>query len=202
MNNVLYHGSNHKIDKFSDEFAGRIGAPDAEGPGIYLTNSKENAAMWGSIIYTVTLSPRNVITNLKPAVKANKSKLKELLDLQGEDYTLLRVDDVEKDKWLAINDAIKYSDTEDEVFHSIRQEQYVGVPRRFMRDMTKIGYDALKLYKEGFQFDDVDEVYHYVVYNPDVIEIIKKEDVSNLQEVKKIVREIIKKEVCKIIDSE
>ena len=192
MEQIFYHGSDHKIDKFSDEFAGKIDAVDAEGPGVYFTNSKENAAMWGKFTYTVSLNPRKVITNAKSANKANKADLKSLLDM-NEDYSLLRVEDIEEDKWLAIEAAIRYSRTEDEVYHSIRQEQYVGAHRRFMRDMSKLGYDANRLFKKGFKFNDVDKVYHCIVYNPEIVKIIGVERNDNLGEVRKVIREVMSK---------
>jgi hypothetical protein len=191
MDNVFYHGSNYEISKFSDDFIGIDGAILAEGPGIYFTNSKENAEMWGKYTHTVILRPRKVITNLKPANRVNRADLKKFLDM-SLDYIVNRVDNVEKDKMLAIEDAIKYSRTEDEVFHSLRQEQYVGAHKRFMKDMSSLGYDAAKLYKKGFKFNDVDKVYHYVVYNPEIVEIVKVERNKNVEEVRKLVKKIIK----------
>jgi len=196
MNGVFYHGSNSKIEKFSDEFAGKIGVPDAEGPGIYFTNSKENAAMWGKLTYTVNLAPRKVITNMKSASKANRRDLKKFLDMiSDEDYANNWSSDIETDKLMAINEAIKYSDTEDEVWHSLRVEQYNGAPQAFMRAMSKLGYDAMLLYKKGFEFNDVDKVYHCIVYNPENVEIISVEKNGNTEEARKIIKNIIKEEI-------
>lgn len=192
MDNVFYHGTNYEIKKFSDEFAGKVG-PDAEGPGIYFTNSKENAMMWGKLIYKVILNPRKTITNQKTSHAANKKDLKKLLDIKGEDYILMRTENVELDKIMAINEAIKYSETEDEVYHSIRQEQYSYAPQNFMRNMTKIGIDALILYKKGFEFNDVNKVFHCLVYNPEIINIVDVEKVNDLSEVKKVIKNTINK---------
>ena len=194
MESIFYHGSDSKIEKFLNDFAGKVGAIDAEGPGTYFTNSKENAAMWGKLTYTVTLNPRKVITNTKPANKANRRDLKKFLDMvNDDDYANNWSSDIETDKLMSINEAIKYSDTEDEVWHTLRNEQYNGIPQTFMSAISKLGYDALLLYKEGFEFSDVDKVYHCIVYNKDIIDIVKVERNDNVDEIRKIVKETIKK---------
>jgi hypothetical protein len=194
MQEIFYHGSNSDIIKFSDEFSGKIGAADAEGPGIYFTNSKENAAMWGKLTYTVKLNPRKIITNQKPSYKADRKDLKKFLDMiSDEDYVNNWSPDIETDKLMAINEAIKYNNTEDEVWHSLRREQYNGAPQSFMRAMSKLGYDANLLYEKEFKFDDTDKVYHCIVYNPKIVDIIKVERNNNIEEiVRKSVRKIIK----------
>lgn len=195
MQGIFYHGSNYEINKFSDEFTGRIGAPDADGPGIYFTNSKENAAMWGKFTYEVKINLRDFITNKKKSTQADRIKLKEFLDNKGEEYIDNRSSDIEKDKIMAINDAINYSETEDDVWHSLRNEQYNYAPQGFMRAMSKIGIDGLVLYKKGFHFDDVKKAYHCIVYNPESIEIL---NVANNQieentkkKIKKLIRETL-----------
>lgn len=194
MDNIFYHGSDSKIEKFLNDFPEKLGAINAEGPGTYFTNSKENAAMWGKLTYTVTLKPRKVITNTKQASKANRRDLKKFLDMiDDEDYANNWSPDIETDKLMAINEAIKSSNTEDEVWHSLRSEQYNGNPQGFMSAISKLGYDALLLYKEGFEFSDVDKVYHCIVYNKDIIDIVKVERNDNVDEIRKIVKEAIKK---------
>ena len=160
-----YHGSNHEITKFSDEFAGGPKSIDAEGPGIYLTNSRENAEMWGKYTYELILSPRKFITNQKPSSKANRIDMKKFLDMKGdEDYANNWSPDIETDKLMAINEAIKYNETEDEAWHSLRREQYNGVPQAFMRAMSKLGYDMMTL-KKDFDFGDVFEFREWLVKN-------------------------------------
>jgi len=194
MEGFFYHGSNSKIEKFLNDFHGKVGAIDAEGPGTYFTNSKENAAMWGKLTYTVSLNPRKVITNTKPANKANRKDLKAFLDMiDDEDYANNWSQSIETDKLTAINEAIKSSDTEYEVWHSLRNEQYNGNPLGFMKAMSKLGYDAQLLYKEGFEFSDVSKVYHCVVYNKDIVKIIKVERNSNIDEIKKIIKKAVNK---------
>jgi hypothetical protein len=199
MEGVFYHGSDSKIQKFSDEFAGKIGAINAEGPGIYFTNSKKNAAMWGKLTYTVYLRPRKVISNTKTASQANRKDMKKFLDMiNNEDYVNNRSPNIKTDKIMAINAAIDYSDTEYEAWHSLRAEQYNGAPQQFMRAMSKLGYDATLLYKKDFEFNDVDKVYHCIVYNPEIVEITNVERNNNVEEivrksVKKIINEIVNK---------
>lgn len=187
-----YHGSDHKITKFSDEFAGAINAVDAEGPGIYFTNSLENSEMWGKFTYTVYLNPRKVISNIKPASRASRKDMKKFLDMiSDEDYVNNWSPNIETDKRMAIDAAIEYSSTEYEAWHSLRSEQYNGAPQQFMRAMSKLGYDATLLYKKDFKFNDVDKTYHYIVYNPEIVEIITAERNRNVEEVRKIIRNVL-----------
>lgn len=51
----LYHGSNRRFDKFDMSYFGHTD-DGFYGRGIYFTNSKSEAAEYGNIIYTVTLS--------------------------------------------------------------------------------------------------------------------------------------------------
>jgi len=198
-----YHGSDHEITKFSDEFVSGPNAKDAEGPGIYITNSKDNAAMWGKYTYELILSPRKFITNQKPSSKANRIDMKKFLDMKGdEDYANNWNPDIETDKLMAINEAIKYNSTEDEAWHSLRREQYNGVPQAFMRAMSKLGYDMMTL-KKDFDFKDVDTTYHYIVYNPEIIEIVGVERNSIEENAKKAVRKVIKEVIeGKLLSSE
>jgi len=196
-----YHGSNHEITKFSDEFAGGPKSIDAEGPGIYLTNSRENAEMWGKYTYELILSPRKFITNQKPSSKANRIDMKKFLDMKGdEDYANNWSPDIETDKLMAINEAIKYNETEDEAWHSLRREQYNGVPQAFMRAMSKLGYDMMTL-KKDFDFGDVDATYHYIVYNPEIIEIVGAERNSIEENAKKAVRKLIREVIDENINN-
>jgi len=179
-----YHGSDHKIKKFSDEFTGREGTESAEGVGIYTTNSKENAKMWGNYIYSLVLKPRKVITNMRLASEIDKEEMKRFLDLiDDENYTINRAEDIESDKWASIEDAINYSETEDEAWYSLAYEQFTNSHQELLRAMTKMGYDMVLLKKgEEFKFDDADKVFHYIIYNPDIIEIVgvekKKDEIS------------------------
>jgi len=186
-----YHGSDYKINKFSDEFAGAMEADDAEGPGIYFTNSRENSEMWGKFSHEVILNPRRVITNERKATEVNKEELKAFLDM-SEEYVVNRSEDEESDKWMAIEDAIQYNKTEDEVWHTLRYEQYGNSPQLFMRAMTKLGIDAMVIHKNDFDFNDVNEVYHYIVYNPNIVDVVNINSVSiNEIKIRKYIRKII-----------
>lgn len=58
---ILYHGSKHKIEKFTDEFVGK--GHDQEGPGIYLTSNKNDAWTYSEENYIYTIDAD--INNLK-----------------------------------------------------------------------------------------------------------------------------------------
>lgn len=167
---IAYHGSDIEIDKFTNKFVSNDNV-NASGPGIYFTNSIQDAMQWGKYIHKVILRPRNIVTNEVPAEKVNRKALMTLLN-NVEDYSLNWAEDLESDKKIAIQSAIKYSDTEDEVFDNLRNEQFNYNLQGFMNAMSKIGYDMLKLKKDFTELRDVKIPYHYIVYNPSIITII------------------------------
>ena len=182
-----YHGSDHQINKFSDEFAGGEGTESAEGAGIYFSNSKENAKMWGKYIYTVVLRPRKVLSNTKPASEVDENELKAFLDtIEDEDYISNRHQDIESDKWASIQDALAYNDTEDEVWHTLAGEHFTS-SQELVRALSSFGYDMQLLHKKDFKFNDVNEVYHYVILNPKIVKIVgvvkKVGDTSDYEDV-------------------
>jgi len=190
MNFQAFHGSDKEIKKFTDIFAGGEKSSDAEGPGIYFTNSHDNSEMWGKYTHEVILSPRKVITNQKPASEVNRQDLKMFLD-QVEDYATNRAMDEEEDKWMAIEEVVKYNNTEDEVWHSLRNENFNQQPQEFMRAMAAVGYDAMVIRKgPEFDFEDVDKTYHYIVYNPDIVEVVSIKR-NSVEEVRKFVRKVL-----------
>ena len=61
---IMYHGSDHAFNKFTDEFVGGENANDQEGAGIYFTTSEEEANRYGRYIYKVELKPRKLIDDV------------------------------------------------------------------------------------------------------------------------------------------
>ena len=53
---VLYHGSPYMFDKFTISKMGSGSGQQIDGWGIYLTNSKQSAEIYGKYIYEITLS--------------------------------------------------------------------------------------------------------------------------------------------------
>lgn len=130
---------------------------------------------------------------MKSAKRVNKAELKKFLDMiDDEDYANNWDENIERDKIMAINEAIESNKTEDDVFHSLRRQQFNYAPQSFMRTMTKLGYDMMTLYKKDFHFNDVDKTYHYIVYNPEIIEVVGVERNSIEENSKKAIRKIIK----------
>jgi hypothetical protein len=59
---TLYHGSSYSFDKFTTSKMGSGSGKQIDGWGLYLTNSKESAKIYGKYIYEVTLSKGNDVT--------------------------------------------------------------------------------------------------------------------------------------------
>lgn len=173
---IAYHGSNHEINRFTNNFISDENI-NASGPGIYTTNSIQDAMQWGDNIHKLILRPRKFISNEVPAEKVDRNMLMVFLN-NVEDYSINRDPDIEIDKKMTIAEAIKYSKTEDEVFDSLRNEQYNYDLQGFMEAMIKIGYDMLKLKKDFTELTDVEVPYHYIVYNPDIISITGVKKIS------------------------
>lgn len=188
MEGIFYHGSKHKVDKLSDEYVGGEKATDQEGPGIYFTTSKENASMYGKYIYTVELNPKKILGK-KKSTSVSKFDLIKLIKMK-EDWEMNAQDwseNPEVGARKAAEAAIEYNDTDKDVFLQIWIDFYRYNGREYVRNMAKLGYDGVFIPKE-------DGINHVVVYNPSIINIVDVE-VSEIEEIRKIVKETINKVV-------
>jgi len=77
---ILYHGSPYKFDKFTTSKMGSGSGEQIDGWGIYFTDSKESAKIYGNYIYEVTLFKGRDLTLIdfgKPVKKDIVSKIVE-----------------------------------------------------------------------------------------------------------------------------
>lgn len=155
----LYHGSNHVIDEFSDEFVD--GEKTASyGPGIYFTTSIEQAELFGKIIYEVELAPRKLLNNIK-----NVGEVVMALARKSEGYEL-KILDWDENKSAAERKLIEgfRGMKIDQIFNSIWFDFYRYDTKNYLRNMVAMGIDAKRV-----KFND--EIYNYVVFNPKCIKV-------------------------------
>lgn len=169
---TMYHGTDHDITNFTDEFVGGENANDQEGPGIYFTSSIENAGRFGKNIYKVILKPRKladvarknivptfIVTALIKASPSIKVDNEDSLSNWGMNPAIaLRK---------AVASVIEYSENEKDLFQQIWIDFYRNYPVEFVRNMVKIGYD-------GELLERVDNITHIIIYNPNSITSIEK----------------------------
>jgi hypothetical protein len=170
-----YHGSDHKFNRFTDEFVGGEKAVDAEGAGIYFTDSLDLASRFGKNIYKVKLTPNKLLDetsndNISRDVLATLIKLADGWELKVQDWG-----DVEPEAAveLVIDDLFNYNETEKEIFQQIEADFYRYDSLNFVRNMVKIGYD-------GYFINGDEDTKIIVMFNPSKIEILNVEE--NIEE--------------------
>ena len=68
-NITLYHGSPNRFDKFTTSKMGTGSGKQIDGWGLYFTNSKESAKLYGEYVYEVTLSENSTFIDFNKPVK-------------------------------------------------------------------------------------------------------------------------------------
>lgn len=166
--NRWYHGSSHKIEKFSTDFVGK--GTDQDGPGIYFSNNAEDAMTYAKktegksgFLYEVELNFKKLVPLTG---KVNTKELEQMIywsKNNGEEQyeaNWMNWDEDEKIKAYS-------SETPHEAFQSIAADWYKDYPQDFCSSMTSLGYDGV-IVKRQFM-----NVKHLIVYNPKIIRIIE-----------------------------
>lgn len=187
---MFYHGSNHKIEKFTDEFVSGERAIDSDGPGIYFTSSWDDARQFGTTIYTVNLKPRKVIYD-KPGNLPQKDLI--WLIKNSGDWEI-KAQNWAEDPKVGLTEAIKaiysYNETPFTQLLQVYREFY-NDSLKFVRNASQIKYDAIFIEKEW-------GATHAVVLNPSIIEVVKVEDDKieeiKLNEIRKVVRKTLQED--------
>jgi len=171
---IAYHGTDHDIKKFSDSFVDGEGVTQHHGPGIYFATSFENARMFGKNVYKVELTGRFIETDT-PSYKVNKQEIITLMKMSGEDADEWEMEaqnwdeDPQKGLQKALRAAFSAGD-EAGVFFNILNGWYQHTPLRYLKSMTKLGYDGLVVDPPS---DWVGEK-HIIMFNPNSIKLIEK----------------------------
>ncbi|MFA5366435.1 MAG: GNAT family N-acetyltransferase [Dehalococcoidia bacterium] len=172
---LAFHGSPNKIDSFTDEFVGAEKATDQEGPGIYFTNDYDDAWMYGGhggYMHTVRLSPRKLLDESSHR-KVSPKELVNLIKMSPtwEDSATNWSENPEKGLYAAIDSFFKYSKNEKDLFQQVWYDFFRYYPKEFVRAMVGLGYDGQIIEKPNNRK-------HYIIYNPNIIEIIKAEKIG------------------------
>jgi hypothetical protein len=164
---TLYHGSPKRINSFVDDFVGGAEATDQEGPGIYFTNSIEDAKMYGEFIHEAVFTPR-LLWDQTPT---NPKKLRPLvtkMTLAAPDWEMHAQNYDENPRRGAmqfVESALEYNDTEKDVAQQVWYDFYKNNPVDFVRNMVKLGVDGLMVKREH-------GVVHFIIYNPSALKVV------------------------------
>ena len=167
-----YHGSKTKIDKFSDEFVGKEEATDQEGPGIYFTTSLDDASRYGNYLYSVILRPRKLVDESSHR-RVNTNEIIQLIRSapDWEDTAQNWAENPKTGLYTAVDSFMKYAENEKDLFQQVWYDFFRHNPIEYVRGMVKLGYDGQIINKaEGNK--------HFIIYNPDIIEVTNVEDIS------------------------
>jgi hypothetical protein len=174
---IAYHGTRHKITKFSDKFVGGEQAKDQEGPGIYFASEPKEAieyATGGGYVYKVNLNFGKLLSNepsmdldylTQPVTKLIKAAPNWKRVAKG--YS----DDIDEGLDEMVYKFIGTSQSEKEVFVTLFDEVYKNDPILYVRNMTKLGYDGVNLPTKGGGSQ-------YAVYNVKSIQIIDSKQIN------------------------
>jgi len=172
ITDVMYHGRTIRSDKFDYSYVGMKGATDQEGPGFYFSTDKEEAKIYSSGGTIITAQPkfRKTISNKKR--KANIKDIIKMITMAPDlEDTLSNwgFGDGRTSKQDAINGFVEsiyqYNDNELEMFLSVWYDMYRDFPQDYVKNMTKIGFDAAIKDK------------HIIVYNPKSFDILDMEKI-------------------------
>lgn len=170
---IAYHGSNARINAFVTDFISGPKSNDSEGPGIYFTTSKEEAMQYGSVLYTVKLSPRILLSsdNKRGVTRASIMKLIKMYpDWKMDAY------DWDENAYVGLKkslDAIFDHDNAKDIITQVYINHYNHKPKEYVSNATALGYDGIIVSTDwGSKM--------IIVYNPKIIEILKVENIQDL----------------------
>ena len=192
---MFFHGSEHKINNFTDDFVGGKEAHDQEGPGIYFTSSWKNARSYGPYVYTVKLHPKKLVS-IQNKKNASIKEIEWLMknapnwEMHAENFN----ENPNIGVKIAAKNVLDYNDNPHQQFLQVWIDFYRNSPVDYVRNMVKLGYDAVKI--EGLESIIAGEgnITHIIVLNPAVIEFVEMED-DRSEEEKKIneIRKFVRK---------
>lgn len=171
---ILYHGSDYLFKHFVFKNVGKINGTSGGGFGIYLSDSKEDASMYGKYLYTVEASLRKELSNrkkilTKEQVRAILRKFESVADNSYiENFDGMRpLNWTNEDK--ALSNLMQYCTTDVDIINDIINATGSGV--EMMKVLTSFGYthttDLLTASKKN--------VTNYIIFDLDCLKIQKRE---------------------------
>lgn len=166
---LVYHGSNTNFNTFLTDFIGGESATDQEGPGVYFTTSREDAEHYGKYIYTIKLRPNRILSD-NPKDTVSRKDMEKLIKM-AEDWEMHAYD---WDENLRIGlkmsvDAVMSEETPKDVITQVWFEYYRYQPVKYAKNAVSLGYDGISVNRD-------EGVIHYIIYNPQIISIVNKEN--------------------------
>lgn len=158
----VYHGSDHKIEKFSDEFVGN--GIDRDGPGIYVTSKKEYAQYFGEYVYEMDFD----VDNAHMISRDKKPLRKHVYDLilmaeEWQDKAMNWDINPKRGVNLFVEQMEAIDNSEAESFEQIWYDFYRYQPIQYLRNMVKLGYDYVPAKDQG------DHI--FIILNPALLNI-------------------------------
>lgn len=169
---ILYHGSDVLFDEFVIDNVGKEEANDADGTGIYFTTDKNDAMHYGKYVYTVKIKPRKIISDKTRSV--SRTLLSKLVKMRDE--WELNAQDWDENENIGLKlflDSVFDEDNAKEMLLTVWHDYYRYSPIEYCKNTSKLGIDGIisTLKWTG-------GVEHYIIYNPDIIEIVEVEEVN------------------------
>jgi len=167
-----YHGSETKIDKFVDDFVGKEEATDQEGPGIYFSTNIEDARAYGKYVHSVILRPRKFVDESSHK-NVSRNEITAFIKTapDWEDTAQNWAENPQNGLRVAVNSFMEYAKNEKDLYQQVWYDFFRYHSLEYVRGMVKLGYDGQIINKaEGNK--------HFIVYNPDIIEVTGVEDIS------------------------
>lgn len=165
---TAYHGSPSEIKKFTIDNVGREEATDQEGPGIYLTSSYNDAAVYGKYVHKIKVKSGNFydeserFSKMRPKILAIMKMAKDWKET-AENFD----ENPNKGILVALDSFMQYSQNEKDLLQSVWHDFYRYAPVDFVRNCVKNGIDGIVVKRE----QGGENVEHIIIYNADLIEI-------------------------------
>lgn len=177
---ILYHGSNTLFDSFLINFIGSGNGNDVDGPGIYFSNFKNNeykeynASHYGRYIYTVKIKTDKLLYD-----SSRDGLTKDILVnmIKKCDDWKIKLQEWNADLNKGLEIFLKYinCDNSESMLLHIYFEFYNNKIKEFINNAVDLGIDGIvSTYINGKD----SELKHYIIYNPDIIEILEVEEVQ------------------------
>ena len=143
------------------------------GPGIYTSDNKlEDAARYGKYTYTLSLTPNKLLSD-KTKRGITKQDVIKLIKMKPD--WQMNAQDWDENAYRGLMEsvnAIMEQDSAKDIITQVYIDYYFHQPKLFVQNATKIGVDGIihtNIWGGGGQST------HYIIYNPNIITIEKKE---------------------------
>ena len=164
---TLYQGRTKKASNFDVEFTGGKDAHNLEGPGFYLTDSREDALRYtgrGGVVLTCQINTNGLITEKS---RTDFDKAYKLIDLAPElDDILTDWDESPTKARIKLQQSL-ITHKAKETFLNIWYDCYhrSGDNKQYVLNMIKLGVKGFVVKR--------DQVMHYILFNPKSIKVLE-----------------------------